>query len=95
MDMEMTPDTLEDIGVNELFVTVTVDVSFTTEQDAILSYTRTDKYNPLIMFTCGILRVTNCTLNDDSTLSLHHVLFCVANVTKEFVTFVRWKFCSL
>jgi hypothetical protein len=30
--MEMPPDTLEDVGVNELFVTVTVDVSFTTEQ---------------------------------------------------------------
>jgi hypothetical protein len=32
MDMEMSPDTLEVDGVNELFVTVTVDESFTTEQ---------------------------------------------------------------
>ena len=32
MDMEMSPDTLEVDGVNELFVTVTVDTSFTTEQ---------------------------------------------------------------
>ena len=30
--MDMTPDTLEVDGVNELFVVVTVDVSFTTEQ---------------------------------------------------------------
>ncbi len=30
--MEIPPDTLEDVGVNELFVEVTVDVSFTTEQ---------------------------------------------------------------
>ena len=30
--MEMPPDTLEAIGVNELFVAVTVDASFTTEQ---------------------------------------------------------------
>jgi hypothetical protein len=30
--MEMPPDTLEAVGVNELFVAVTVDVSFTTEQ---------------------------------------------------------------
>jgi hypothetical protein len=29
--MEMPPDTLEAVGVNELFVPVTVDVSFTTE----------------------------------------------------------------
>ena len=30
--MEMPPDTLEAVGVNELFVAVTVDASFTTEQ---------------------------------------------------------------
>ena len=30
--MEMPPDTLEAVGVNELFVVVTVDASFTTEQ---------------------------------------------------------------
>ena len=30
--MEMTPDTLEAVGVNALFVAVTVDISFTTEQ---------------------------------------------------------------
>jgi hypothetical protein len=30
--MEMPPDTLESVGVNELFVAVTVDASFTTEQ---------------------------------------------------------------
>jgi hypothetical protein len=30
--MEMPPDTLEAVGVNELFVVVTVDTSFTTEQ---------------------------------------------------------------
>ncbi len=30
--MEMTPDTLEAVGVNELFVAVTVDTSFITEQ---------------------------------------------------------------
>jgi hypothetical protein len=30
--MEMPPDTLETVGVNELFVAVTVDASFTTEQ---------------------------------------------------------------
>ena len=30
--MEMPPDTLKAVGVNELFVTVTVDSSFTTEQ---------------------------------------------------------------
>ena len=33
--MEMPPDTLEVVGVNELFVTVTVDVSFTTEQEVV------------------------------------------------------------
>jgi hypothetical protein len=32
LDMEMLPDTLKVVGVNELFVVVTVDVSFTTEQ---------------------------------------------------------------
>ena len=32
LDMEMTPDTLETVGVYELFVVVTVDTSFTTEQ---------------------------------------------------------------
>ena len=30
--MEIPPDTLEAVGVNEMFVTVTVDTSFTTEQ---------------------------------------------------------------
>ena len=30
--MEMSPDTLEAVGVNDLFVAVTVDASFTTEQ---------------------------------------------------------------
>ena len=30
--MEMPPDTLEAVGVNEMFVAVTVDTSFTTEQ---------------------------------------------------------------
>ena len=30
--MEMPPDTLEAIGINELFVAVGVDASFTTEQ---------------------------------------------------------------
>ena len=33
--MEMSPDTLEAVGVNELFVAVTVDVSFTTEQSVV------------------------------------------------------------
>ena len=35
LDMEMTPDTLESVGVNKLFVVVTVDVSFTTEQEVV------------------------------------------------------------
>jgi hypothetical protein len=30
----MSPDTLKAVGVNELFVVVDVDVSFTTEQEA-------------------------------------------------------------
>jgi hypothetical protein len=30
--MEMPPDTLESVGANDLFVVVTVDTSFTTEQ---------------------------------------------------------------
>ncbi len=30
--MEMPPDTLETVGINELFVVVGVDASFTTEQ---------------------------------------------------------------
>jgi hypothetical protein len=30
--MEMPPDTLEAVGVNELFVAVTVDASFTTNR---------------------------------------------------------------
>ncbi len=30
--MEMSPDSLEAVGVHELFVAVTVDASFTTEQ---------------------------------------------------------------
>ncbi len=30
--MEMSPDTLDTVGVKELFVAVTVDTSFTTEQ---------------------------------------------------------------
>ena len=33
--MEMPPDTLEVVGVNELFVAVTVDASFTTEQEVV------------------------------------------------------------
>jgi hypothetical protein len=32
--MEMTPDTLDSVGVNEKFITVTVESSFTTEQVA-------------------------------------------------------------
>jgi hypothetical protein len=32
LDMEVPTDTLEAGGVNELFVSVTVDASFTTEQ---------------------------------------------------------------
>ena len=35
LDMEMPPDTLESVRVNELFVAVTVDVSFTTEQTVV------------------------------------------------------------
>ena len=31
----MSPDTLESVGVNELFVVVTVDVSYTTEQTVV------------------------------------------------------------
>jgi len=33
--MEIPPDTLETVGVNELLVPVTVDVSFTTEQTVV------------------------------------------------------------
>ena len=33
--MEMSPDTLEVVGVNELFVAVTVDTSYTTEQGVV------------------------------------------------------------
>jgi hypothetical protein len=33
--MEMSPDTLETVGVNDLFVAVTVDASFTTEQTVV------------------------------------------------------------
>jgi hypothetical protein len=33
--MEIPPDTLETVGVNELFVAVTVDASFTTEQTVV------------------------------------------------------------
>jgi hypothetical protein len=33
--MEMPPDALETVGVNELFVAVTVDTSFTTEQKVV------------------------------------------------------------
>ena len=32
VDIEMSPDTLETGGVNKMFVTVTVDVSFIPEQ---------------------------------------------------------------
>ena len=34
LDMEMPPDTVETVGVNELFVAVGVDVSLTTEEAA-------------------------------------------------------------
>ena len=34
LDMEMSPDTLEAVGINELFVVVGVDSSSTTEQAA-------------------------------------------------------------
>ena len=43
--MEMPPDTLEVVGVNELFVAVTVDESFTTEQAVV---GRTDEIHILI-----------------------------------------------
>jgi hypothetical protein len=33
--MEMSPDTLESVGVNEIFVVVTVDASYTTEQPVV------------------------------------------------------------
>ena len=33
--MEMPPDTLETVRVNDLFVVVTVDTSFTTEQTVV------------------------------------------------------------
>ena len=35
LDMEMPPNTLEAVGVNELFVAVTVDASFTTEKTVV------------------------------------------------------------
>ncbi len=35
LDIEIPPDTLKAVGVNELFVVVTVDVSFTTEQTVV------------------------------------------------------------
>ena len=58
LDMEMTPDTLEVVGVNEMFVPVTVDASFTTEQavvgsiDAIhiLSVVRS---TPIVGYLCS------------------------------------------
>ena len=31
----MSPDTLESVGVNEIFVVVTVDASYTTEQPVV------------------------------------------------------------
>ena len=37
LEMEMRPDTLEADGVNELFVTVTLDASFITEQGSLSS----------------------------------------------------------
>ena len=36
LDMEMPPDTLEAVGVNELLVAVTLDESFTTEHQGLL-----------------------------------------------------------
>ena len=33
--MEIHPDTLEDVGVNDLFVAVTVDTSYKTEQTVV------------------------------------------------------------
>ena len=47
--MEMSPDTLQSVGVNELFVAVTVDTSFTTEQAVV---GRIDEMNIL---SCRIL----------------------------------------
>ena len=43
--MEMPPDTLEAVGVNDLFVVVTVDASFTTEQAVVgrIDDTHTDR----------------------------------------------------
>ena len=35
VDMEMPPDTLETVGVNEMFVVVTVDESYKTEQTVV------------------------------------------------------------
>jgi hypothetical protein len=48
--MEMHPDTLESVGVNELFVAVTVDVSFTTEQAVV---GRIDEIHILIVVRTG------------------------------------------
>ena len=66
----MSPGTLEAVGVNELFVTVTVDVSFTTEQAGhideihILSVVRSVQIvgylSPSqICDSCSLLRVRN------------------------------------
>jgi hypothetical protein len=64
--MEMPPDTLEAVGVNELFVAVTVDESFTTEQTVV---GRIDETHPTpivgylspsqICDTCALLRARN------------------------------------
>ncbi len=60
--MEMPPDTLEAVGVNELLVAVTVDASFTTEQAVvgridemqILSAVRTA---PMVGYLSGVFIV--------------------------------------
>jgi hypothetical protein len=44
--MEMPPDTLEAVGINELFVEVGVDASFTTEQAASASSGTPNTQNP-------------------------------------------------
>ncbi len=38
--MEIPPDTLEAVGVNDLFVPVTVDTSYKTEQTVVGGYVR-------------------------------------------------------
>ena len=84
LDMEMTPDTLKAVEVNELFVAVAVDSSVTTEQAAfaslgthraISSNSNTDSISSILSVNSGA--VSLIVLKRGSNIAPIHRILCI------------------